>query len=408
MKILIHGINYYPELTGIGKFTGEMAEWLSNRGHKVRVVTAPPYYPEWQIGKGYSAFRYRKEHLNGVEVFRCPLWIPGNVTGINRIIHLLSFALSSFWVLLYQATWRPQVVLSIAPAFFSTPVSLMGSLLSGAKAWLHIQDFELDAAFNLGILRVSRLKKIVENTESWILKRFDRISTISHQMIKNLYRKGIKDPNTSLFPNWVDTNLIYPLEVPNPIRNELGIHQDTIVALYSGNMGQKQGLEILVEVARKLELDHNVAFVFCGGGSACSRLQSMASGLKNVTFIPLQPADQLNNLLNLADIHLLPQRAGVADNVMPSKLTGIFASGKPVVATADPNTEVAQVVQNRGIIVKPNDPVAFAKAIVWLVKNPEERKKLGKAGRNYAVETLSKDKILTQFENDLYALVNDS
>jgi colanic acid biosynthesis glycosyl transferase WcaI len=407
MKILIHGINYYPELTGIGKFTGEMAEWLSSRGHKVRVVTAPPYYPEWQIGKGYSAFRYRKEHLNEVEVFRCPLWIPRNVDGINRIIHLLSFALSSFWVLLYQAAWRPQVVLSIAPAFFSTPVSLMGSLLSGAKAWLHIQDFELDAAFNLGILRVSRLKKVVENTESWILKRFDRISTISHQMIKNLYRKGIKDPNTSLFPNWVDTEWIYPLEGPNPMRDELGISSGTIVALYSGSMGKKQGFEILAEAARNLEPHTKIKFIFCGEGSSCSSLKSMTSDLSNVIYLSLQPVEKLNNLLNLADVHLLPQRADAADLVMPSKLTGILASGKPVIATAKPNTEIAQAVKNRGIVVPPDNTVAFSKALLWLANHPEERTRLGQNGRIFAKEYLSKEKILSQFEMNLFALIND-
>ena len=191
------------------------------------------------------------------------------------------------------------------------------------------------------------------------------------------------------------------------MRKELGISNDTIVALYSGNMGQKQGLEILAEVAGKLEYHPNIKFVFCGEGSACSRLHFMTTDLKNVTCLPLQPVDRLNNLLNLADIHLLPQRADAAGFVMPSKLTGIFASGKPVVATAKPGTEVARLVQNRGIVIKPNDAEEFAEGLLFLAKNPEERKRLGKSGRSYAVEKLSKEKILCRFENDLCTLVND-
>ena len=406
MKILIHGLNYSPELTGIGRYTGEMATWLANRGHSVKVVTAPPYYPAWQIGREYSAWRYKKEIVDGVTVFRCPLWIPNNVNGLNRVIHLFSFAFTSFPILLSQYFWRPHVVLNIAPTFFSSIPSLVGSILFEAKSWLHVQDFELDAAFDLGILKMRQFRQAITSTERLILKRFDRISTISHQMVKNLYHKGINESRIVLFPNWVDTKIIYPLNGSNSMRKELGISNDTIVALYSGNMGQKQGLEILAEVAGKLEYNPKIRFVFCGGGSACYGLQYMISDLTNVNFLPLQPVNQLNNLLNLADIHLLPQRADAEGLVMPSKLTGIFASGKPVVATAKPGTEVAQLVQNRGIVINPNDAEEFVEGLIFLAENPEERKRLGKSGRSYAVEKLSKEKILCRFENDLRTLVN--
>jgi len=281
----------------------------------------------------------------------------------------------------------------------------MGSLLSGAKAWLHIQDFELDAAFNLGILKMSRLRKIVEYAESWILKRFDRISSISNQMIENLRQKEVDKSKIILFPNWVDTELIYPLSNSNPMRDELGMQSGTIVALYSGNMGQKQGIEILVEVAQILEPYSNIKFIFCGEGSALWRLKSMAPALSNVIFLPLQPVEKLNYLLNLADLHLLPQKANAADLVMPSKLTGILASGKTVIATANPGTEIAQTVQNHGVVVPPDDKAAFSQALLWLANHPEDRKKLGQNGRIFAEEYLSKEKILSQFEKDLYSII---
>jgi len=385
-----------------------MAEWLINRGHEVRVIAAPPHYPAWRIGEGYSSWRYKKETSGGVTVFRCPLWVPQKVTALNRVVHLASFAFSSFSVLLLQYFWQPHIVLNIAPALLSSPVSLIGSVLFQAKAWLHFQDFELDAAYNLGILRMRKLGKMVVSAERWMLKRFDRISTISNQMVKNLHLKGVDQSRIVLFPNWVDPEAIYPLNGSNPIRHELGISNDTIVALYAGNMGQKQGIEILVEVARSLESHANIKFVFCGEGSSSSRLHFLTSDLKNVICLPLQSIDRLNNLLSLADIHLLPQRADAADLVMPSKLTGIFASGRPVVATANPDTEVARVVQERGLIVRPNDVEGFSKSLLFLATNPEKRKKLGKAGRSYAVEKLSKEKILCQFEKDLCTLVNGS
>jgi colanic acid biosynthesis glycosyl transferase WcaI len=265
----------------------------------------------------------------------------------------------------------------------------------------------MDAAFDLGILKMRKFRQACTSAERSILKRFDGLSTISHQMVKNFCHKGINESRIVLFPNWVDTKIIYPLNGSNFMRKELGISNDTIVALYSGNMGQKQGLEILAEVAGKLEHHSNIKFVFCGEGSACSRLHFMTTDLKNVTYLPLQPVDRLNNLLNLADIHLLPQRANAAGLVMPSKLTGIFASGKPVVATANPGTEVMRVVKNRGIVIKPNDAEEFARSLLFLATNSGERKRLGNAGRSYAVEKLSKEKILCRFENDLCTLVND-
>jgi colanic acid biosynthesis glycosyl transferase WcaI len=407
LKILIHSLNYKPELTGIGKYSGEMAEWLSNMGHEVRVITAPPYYPAWKIRHGYSAWSYKKEQIQGVAVYRCPIWVSKNVKGLNRIIHLASFAISSFFLLSTQIFWRPHVVLSVAPAFLASPFTLIYSMFTNAKTWLHIQDFEIDAAFSLGILKVSKLTKTIRYFERLILKKFDRISTISNQMIKNLRLKKIEKSKIFLFPNWADMELIHPLSDSNPMRVELGIKSDTIVALYSGNMGKKQGIEILVKVAQILEPYSHIKFIFCGEGSSLSRLKSMSFALSNVIFLPLQPVEKLNYLLNLADIHLLPQKKNVADLVMPSKLSGILASGKPVLATSKPGTEIAQAVRDHGVIVPPENEVAFSQTLLWLANHPEERTKLGQNGRIFAKEHLGKEKILSQFERNLFALIND-
>ena len=334
MRILIVGINYAPELTGIGKYTGEMAEWLAGRGHEVRVITAPPYYPAWQVWAEYSSWKYSLEYLEGVSVYRCPLWVPKRASGIKRLVHLASFAISSIPALLIQIPWKPHVVINIAPAFFTAPAARLAARLSGAKSLLHFQDFELEAAFALGLIKTSFLQRLAGSLESWIIRSFDRVSTISHRMLENLWGKGIAKSRSWLFPNWVDTNEIYPLKKHSPMRDELGISHDTVVALYSGNMGQKHGLEILVDAAQRLKSNRKIRFVLCGERVAHSITQIMTSELPNVKLLPLQPAEKLNDLLNLADIHLLPQRADVADLVMPSKLTGMLASGRPVVATA--------------------------------------------------------------------------
>ena len=401
MRLIIYGINYRPELTGIGKYSGEMAEWLVSRGHEVRVVTAPPYYPQWSVSGGYSAWRYRRERLSGVDVWRCPLWIPSSPSGLKRILHLASFAVSSFPVMLLQLSWRPNIILVIEPPLFCAPTSLIVSRFCRAHSWLHIQDFEVDAAFDLGVLSSPRLRRLVLKVESWLMSKFDRVSTISTQMINRLQTKSVPSEKQILFPNWVDIEHIYPIKSPSEFRGQLGISPSSIIFLYSGNMGEKQGLEVVIEAARRLAGSRDIVFVMCGHGAAYRRLRDLADGLKNIHWLILQPLDKLNELLNMADVHLLPQRADAADLVMPSKLTGMLASGRPVLATAMEGTQIAEVLESAGVIVPPENLDLFVNAIVDLAGNTEQRQQLGENARAYAVNHLGRDAVLKRFEESL-------
>lgn len=426
MRILIHGINFSPELTGIGKYTGEMAEWLAAQGHEVRVVTAPPYYPQWKVAEGY-ANGWRKEQRpippgpllkkrgepsprgrEGMVVYRCPLWVPVRPSGLKRVLNLASFALSSFPVMLRQVFWRPDMVLVVEPPLFCAPQTWLVARLSGAGAWLHVQDFEVDAAFDLGILQAAWLKRWVLFAERCLIRRFDRVSTISAKMLEKLENKGVKAERAILFPNWVDLDAIRPMEEASEFRARLGILPHQVVALYSGNMGEKQGLEIILEAAAKLQGSANIRFVLCGDGAAKPRLLKEYENLPNVAWLPLQPVDKLNELLNMADIHLLPQRADAADLVMPSKLTGMLASGKPVVATAYPDTQLGEVVSIGGRVVMPGAVDELVQALSGLADDAGARARLGRAGRAYAEENLSRDVILSRFEIELLRCVDDS
>ena len=187
---------------------------------------------------------------------------------------------------------------------------------------------------------------------------------------------------------------------------ELGIAADAVVALYSGNMGGKQGLEILAQAAHLLRDLKQVVFVFCGNGAERPRLEEACAALQNVSFIDLQPQERLGELLCMADIHLLPQRADAADLVMPSKLTGMLASGRPVVTTASAGTELSVAVADCGLVVPPENATRFANAIAVLAKDAALRRKLGEAGRKYAEEFLDKEAILSRFEAEIQKLVS--
>ena len=408
MRILIYGINFSPELTGVGKYTGEMAEWLAARGHEVRVVTSPPHYPHWLVPSKYSSWRYRREQgvsagRSGgtLEVVRCPLWVPRAPRGWRRILHLASFALTTVPAMLAQIFWQPEIALVIEPAVLCAPLALFVARLSGATAWLHVQDFEVDAAFELGDLSNAPARQWAHAVERFLMRRFDRVSAISGRMVEQLPGKGVDPSRTVLFRNWVDTSAIHPLTGPSPWREKLGIPKQAVVALYSGSMGRKQGLELLVEASRRLASRPDIQFVFCGDGAYRETLERRCRKSCNVLFLPLQPREQLNDLLNMADIHLLPQRAGAADLVMPSKLTGMLASGRAILATAHPGTQLAAELEARGMVTPPGDADALVSALIRLADDDVLRSRMGQEARQYAIRHLDRDEIISRFERAL-------
>lgn len=379
-----------------------MAEWLATKGHLVTVVTAPPYYPAWQVSPGYKSRLWHKETINNVRVHRCPIYVPEAPSGITRALHLLSFSFSSLAPMLHAALReKPDAVICIAPSIVGSPISLLAAKIAGATSWLHIQDYEIDAAFNMSVMEGEFKKRLFMKLEQVILTSFDQISSISPAMVERAKSKGVATDRVVEIRNWVDADTIYPLKDRSPYRKIWGISDDDIVALYSGNMGTKQGLEIIVEAARQIEPNRHIKFVVCGDGPAKSLLMSLARGLSNLQFHPLQPSEALNDLLNAADIHLLPQRPGASDIVLPSKLTGMLASGRPVVATAPKTSDLAKEIGHAGITVPYERLDLFTGAIRDLADSTNRRLELGRAARMCAVKHWSKNSILNLLEQSL-------
>lgn len=402
MKILLISTNFAPEIVGVGKYSSEMVDWFIENGFEVRVICAPPYYPEWSIKAGFSKYFYSLEKSKNLNIFRCPIWVPKRATGLKRVIHLVSFALSSSPLIVWQVFWKPNYIICVEPSILNSFSSLITSKISGARSILHIQDFEIDAAFKLGIIKSLLLQRFLKYVEAFIMKKFDVISTISEAMISLLSKKGISNGKTILFPNWVDTTRIFPL-MDSTYRNKLKIKNDKIVCLYSGNIGVKQGLEIVLKSADLLK-NTNIIFVLAGNGIALEDLKSSYNYLKNVIWLPLQPMHKLNDFLNLADIHLLPQQSGAADLVMPSKLTGILASGKPVVSTASPNTEIYKVLKGMAEVSEPGNVESFTNSILKLSKDAKLRLIYGKKCRRYAIKNLDYNYVMNKFLIDLHKI----
>lgn len=397
LKILIYSANFAPEPTGIGKYSGEMAQWLVSEGHEVRVVAAPPYYPDWKIAEGYAWPPYREETWRGVKVWRAPLWVPSNPGGFKRMVHLLSFALSSLPVMLRQIGWQPDVVLTVAPAFVCAPAGWLTARLSGAQAWLHVQDFEIDVAFNMGLIKGRHARQTLLWLERQLLSRFDVVSSISARMLDRLRKKGVARERIKFFPNWVDVDKVRPLPHVSAYREALGIAPNATVALFSGSLGSKQGLMVIPEAAKLLSHRADVQFVICGDGVMKPQLEQACAGFDNIHLLPLQPAERLSELLGMADIHLLPQSPEAEDLVLPSKLTGMLSSGRPIIATCHEGTEMAQVVSKCGMVVPPDDATALVGAIEALANQPQARIELGLLARRFAEDHLAQRSVLQRW-----------
>ncbi|RRB04269.1 WcaI family glycosyltransferase [Larkinella rosea] len=410
MRILIYGINYSPELTGIGKYTGEMGEWLAGNKQEVDVITAMPYYPEWAVHASHKRKGWHTEYIDGVRVHRCPLYVPTRVTSLKRILHEFSFVVSSLWYWLRVFFGkRYDVVICISPPFHLGLIPAIYSRLRKVPFWCHIQDLQIDMAKDLGMITNRTFLNTMFKVESYILKRCSAISTISEGMLQKVKLKNGAGSKCVLFPNWVDSTHIKPVPKPHSMRAELGLLDSDRVILYSGSLGEKQGLEIIIAAAQSFAQQPDIKFLIVGSGGGKTKLEATVReyGLTNVVFHPLQPYEKLSALLGTADIHLVLQKKSASDLVLPSKLTGILAAGGCALVSAVPGTTLYDVVHRHemGILIEPESAQALEVAIEQALSM--DLSPYHTNARWYAETYLNKETTLNKFIGELRKITGE-
>lgn len=364
-KVLLISYNYYPELTGIGKYNSELCEHLHNSGYEVKVITGFPYYPNWKIFDGYRNTIYKREIINGVNVIRCPLYIPAMPSGSKRMLQDLSFYLSSMLVVIYQViTFKKfDIIITPSPSFMNGFHGIFLKFFHSKSVFVfHIQDLQIDAALELGIIKKDWLKSLLLRFEKIIMSHATVVSTISEGMRSKILSKKYSPRIITLFPNWVDNTKVFKQKVDLSIILELGIDLEKKVFFYSGAIGEKQGLEVLLALAPGLAIDApSLLFVISGSGPYKNRLEAQALelNLNNILFIDLQPTLIFNQLLNYAHCHLIIQKKQLGgDLFLPSKLSNILAVGGLCLVTASQGSSLYNLIydNNIGILVPPEDP----------------------------------------------------
>ena len=407
MRITIVGINYAPDPTGIPVYTTGLAEYLVGQGHAVTMYTGFPYYPRWAKDAQDEGRLFRSETINGVAVRRHYIYVPSRPSAVKRMLHELSFVCSV--TLGYLLGSRADLTIIISPPLFiGIPVALIAKL-KRSRTIFHVQDLQPDAAVDLGMLKPGALASLFFFLEKVTYRLADRISTISQGMLEKIVSKGVPRTKLTLFRNWAHDNLVSPMATETRYRQEWDL-TGKFVVLYSGNMGVKQGLDSVLRAADALKEHRDIVFLIVGDGGEKEALMERATAMRldNVQFRPLQAMEQLSELLATADVAVIPQKRGVKDIVLPSKLGNLLASGRPVIAAAEPDTEFGKIVLESGcgVLVEPGNGDQIAVAILGMHDVPDDRTRMGGNGRRYMEMELSGAAVLGGIAGRIEALVS--
>lgn len=401
-RLLVVSTNYAPEVTGIGPYATQLAEHWAASGAVTDVLAGMPHYPAWRVDERYRGVWRREESRQGVTVHRRRHYVPPRQSALRRAVFEASVLVHG---LLAPPPGRPDAVVSQMP-------SLAGGVLGARIARRHgvphlpvVQDLMGAAAAQSGIRGGGRAASAAGAAERYALRDAALVGVIHESFVPGVRALGVDAGRIRVVPNWS--------HVPGPsadraaTRARLGWPEDTPVVLHSGNMGLKQGLDVLVGLAR---LAPHVRVVLMGDGNQRAALRTSAAGLPNVDFLPPAGAAEFPDVLAAADVLAVTQRASVLDMSVPSKLTSYFVSGRPVVASVAAEGGTADEVRRSGagVLVAPEDPAALLAAVRRLAEDPAASDALGAHGPDYVAHHLSREAGLARFDALLTEVLGDA
>jgi len=426
VRILVLSINYWPDETGIAAFNIWRCEYLASRGHQVTICTGPPYYPEWRVpdayrGRPWEPHVWRSEEHNGVTILRSWMFVPRVLNTKKRILHEATFLASSFArsLLARMQGGKPELILAVSP-----PLGLAVTASALAGLWrvpfvFDVEDLQPDTAVELGMMKPGRVVSALYAIERMAYRRAALVSTITEGMrqriIKKLGCEKCSDPKkVVLFPPRADASL-YSVrdgsareEMRAAFRERHGLQGKFIVS-HSGNMGVKQGLEVILGAAELSRRRPEIHYLIVGDGAMRPALeeQARAHSLDNVLFLPLLEHREFQQMLAATDIALITQQRVVSNIVFPSKTVTLLCAGCPVIASVNSESEVglALLRSQAGEVVEPENPEALFEAIDRLSQSPEMLARMSAYGRQYAEENWDERRTLPRMEAQLIECV---
>lgn len=376
-KVLLIGINYYPELTGNGPYTTDLAQNLSDLGHDVEVITGFPHYPHWKLSNGKKPWK-KKEVIKNVHLTRLKHYVPKSDTILRRFLYEISFAIRASGVVLYK---RCDIVIVISPTLFSVFAGLIMKR-RGSHLKILVQDIVSSGLSLKGTYTLALLRKLAVRLEAWLIDKADSVGIVSDAFCHELQRMGVADSKLTLTENYPHLHVTPRDYIVD--RKKWRWPLENFVVLHTGNMGRKQGLENVIRAAKILEsCERRICFVLVGDGNQRRKLEKMSQDSKNVFFMDLVPDTEYSSLLSAANLLLVHESNKVEVMSLPSKLLSYQAAQRPILAVCPLTSPTYnQAIRVGAKHLLPDDPDDLASMILTTANESENKLEMGKATGN--------------------------
>jgi colanic acid biosynthesis glycosyl transferase WcaI len=407
MRILVFGTLYEPDMGPSAPLFSSLCKELVRSGHPVTVVVPVPHYPSGMVSQLFRGRLFWHSIEEGVKVIRVGLPSVDRMKLPLRLLQFICYQLGAAWSILWE---QYDVVLAGSPALSGWLPFAVAVVLRRKPAVYSVQDLYPDIGIALGLFRNKYIIAVISALEKFCLRHATIVQTISDSFLPGLHRLGVPDSKISLVYNWVDTEFITPLPRLNEFSKKFSL-DEYFVVLYAGNMGPSQGLQSVIEAAQHLKDESDICFILVGDGSAKKTLANeiQARSLTNVLLLPFQPRQCLPEVMASANVSLVPLRKGIQVGSLPSKLFTVLASGRPVLACVEKESEMWRLLEraHAGVHVPPEDPAALSQAILVLRDNKNICNEMGKNGRIWAEKNHSPDVARAKLERLLSQAIQD-
>lgn len=401
MRIQIVSNLFFPdELAGASLYT-DLAHYLAGKGHDVRVTTTFSYYPAWTLGAGDLGIKVRDDHVSGVPVRRIAMHVPPKPTGKGRLLSDLSF----FWSLVRHGRyrdWCPDVVLTALPMLSQCLAQRFMHGFRRIPKLIIVQDFVVEAALELGILKVPFASGLLHGLQRWALGSAKTLATISPLMLEKLRSQFSHDRRMIVIPNWIHQSLQSEIDRQSSMR----ITRSHMKLFYAGNMGVKQGLPDFLAQFKSAEMaTAGWRLDIFGGGGESESIKKAASETQGVYVGSVLEEPQYVSHLLSASACLVTQRPGVGANFLPSKLLPALATATPVLAVCSRNSPLADEVLEGGFgeVIEPGNSKLLRDCLDNWKNHPNVLQRLSEHARIWA-EKYHRNVVLPQYEQELWSL----
>jgi glycosyltransferase involved in cell wall biosynthesis len=397
MHILFLSNYWPPEIGASSHLTFELGETLAGFGHRVTVVTGLPSYNIRALPPQYCGRLLFEEESAGMRVLRVSVPSTSRGSKLKRGLgHLMVAPLYALRALLARDV---DLVFTVSPPLPMALSAWVTARRLGVPYCLSVQDLFPQNAVDLGLMRNRAAIQTFEAMERFAYRTAGAVTVISDGNRQHVESRGANPARVHVVPNWVDTEFIRPGSQRNAFRQAAELNGEFVV-LFAGTMGWSQGLGVAVEAARLLAAESGLVFLLVGDGVDRANTETMASGLPNVRFLPMQPKERYPSVLAAADACLVTLRPEVSTPAVPSKLMTIMAAGRPVLASMPLSGDAPRIVEESGagIACQAGDARSLANAVLYLKRNPGAAATMARNGRVFAERHFSRNSCVREFE----------